>query len=71
MLTFLESHGRAESSNDQQARSKQASDSPKIFINPAFPTPPGFVLGAATKINDKVVGASNIFTGLGMSKGAK
>ena len=50
MLTFSESRGCAESSNDQQL---------------------GFVLGAATKLNGKVAGASNIFTGLGRSKGSK
>ena len=71
MLTFLESRGRAEISNNQRARSKQASASHENFNNPAFPPVPGFVLGAATKLNSKVAGASNIFTGLKRSKGAK
>ena len=60
LLTFLESHGHAESNNNQRARSKQASALPEIYINPAFPPVPGFVLGAATKLNGKVAGASNI-----------
>ena len=41
------------------------------FNNPAFPPVPGFILGAATKLNGKVDGASNIFTGLGRNKRAK
>ena len=41
------------------------------LVNPALPPVPDFVLGAATKPNGKVDGVSNIFTGLGRSKGAK
>ena len=35
------------------------------------PVPGFFFLGAATKLNGKMDGVSDIFTGLGRSKGAK
>ena len=40
----------------------------RYLINHAFPPVPVFVLGAATKLNGKVDGVSNIFTGLQRSK---
>ena len=71
MLTFF---GESWLHQYQQrpASAKQPSFSvARYFNNPAFPPVPGFVLGAATKLNGKVDGASNIFTELGRSKGEK
>ena len=71
MLTFSEIRSRAKSSNNQQARSKQASASPNILINLRSHPSQYLFKGAATKLNGKVAGASNIFTLLGRSKGGK